>query len=217
MDGRDTAVELIDNGRLQENLITSAVRACSASCSASSPARCWRSSPGCPRVGEAIVDGPVQIKRAIPTLALIPLLILWFGIGEEMKVITIALGVLVPVYIHTHNGLRSIDGRYVELAETVGAQPGRVRPHRRPARRAARLPARAAVRGHLGAAGPGRGRADQRHERHRPHDRRSPRNYGQTDVIIVGLVVYAALGLVADGSVRLIERRALSWRRTLEG
>jgi sulfonate transport system permease protein len=41
-------------------------------------------------------------------------------------------------------------------------------------------------------------------------------NYGQTDVIVVGLVVYGALGLLADGAVRLVQRRTLSWRRTLE-
>ena len=64
---------------------------------------------GLSRVGEALIDGPVQIKRAIPSLALIPLLILWFGIGEEMKVITITLGVFVPIYLQTHAGLRSID------------------------------------------------------------------------------------------------------------
>lgn len=74
---------------------------------------------GLSRVGEALVDGPVQIKRSIPTLALIPLLILWFGIGEPMKIATVALAVTVPVYLHTHAGLRSIDARYVELAQTV--------------------------------------------------------------------------------------------------
>ena len=80
---------------------------------------------GLSRAGEALVDGPIQLKRAIPSLALLPLLILWFGIGEPMKIITITLGVFVPIYLHTHNGLRSIDSRYVELAETVGLEPGR--------------------------------------------------------------------------------------------
>ena len=74
---------------------------------------------GLSRFGESVIDGPIQIKRSIPTLALIPLLILWLGINEEMKILTIALAVMIPVYIHTHNGLRSIDGRYAELAETV--------------------------------------------------------------------------------------------------
>ena len=92
-----------------------------------SPASAWAPSigtllalvSGLSRAGEAVIDGPIQVKRAIPTLALLPLLVLWLGITEEMKIITIALAVMLPVYIHTHNGLRSIDGRYAELAETV--------------------------------------------------------------------------------------------------
>ena len=171
---------------------------------------------GLSRIGESIVDGPVQIKRSIPSLALIPLLILWFGIGEEMKVITIALGVLVPVYIHTHNGLRSIDGKYAELAETVdvsrtafvrsvvlpGALPGFLLGLRFAVTSA--LLALVVVEQINSTSGIG-------------HMITLASNYGQTDVIIVGLVVYAALGLVADGSVRLIQRKALTWRRTLEG
>lgn len=74
---------------------------------------------GLSRAGEALIDGPVQIKRGIPSLALIPLLILWLGIGESMKVITISLGVFVPIYIQTHAGLRGIEAKYVELAQTV--------------------------------------------------------------------------------------------------
>ena len=102
---------------------------------------------GLSRLGEAILDGPIQIKRAIPSLALLPLLILWLGIGESMKITTITLGVFVPIYIHTHNGLRTIDSRYVELAETVGLSPLRVHPPGRAAGCAARVPARPAVRG----------------------------------------------------------------------
>ena len=206
------------DGRLQDNLLD-----------LRRPGRCsaWRFGvvvgtvlalvAGLSRIGEAIIDGPVQIKRSIPSLALIPLLILWFGIGEEMKVITIALGVLVPVYIHTHNGLRSIDGRYAELAETVGvsraefvrhvvlpgALPGFLLGH--------------AVRGHLGAARPGRRRADQRDQRHRPHDhagrqlrpdRRHRRRPGR-------------LRRPRPAGRRRrpprSQRKALAWRRTLEG
>src|SRR3546814_14618213 len=70
-------------------------------------------------MGGYIVDGLVQLKRAVPSLALIPFFILWFGIGEFMKVTVITLGVFTPIYIPTHNALRGIDIRYVELAETV--------------------------------------------------------------------------------------------------
>lgn len=169
---------------------------------------------GLSRIGEGVIDGPLQINRAVPNLALLPLLILWFGIGEEMKVITIALAVVVPIYMHTHNGLRSIDKRYVELAETLrigrweflrrvvlpGALPGFLLGLRFAVMSAwlslvvvEQINATSGIGYMMTLAG----------------------TYGQTDVIIVGLVVYAVLGLLLDGSVRLVQRRALTWRRTL--
>ncbi|MFD9870025.1 ABC transporter permease [Streptomyces niveus] len=211
-----TAGDLIENGRLQSNLATSAQRAALGLLFGVVGGLLLALVSGLSRIAEGVIDGPVQIKRAIPSLALIPLLILWFGIGESMKVITIALGVFVPVYIHTHNGLRTIDNRYVELAETVrlsrtaflrhvvlpGALPGFL------------LGMRFAVTGAWLAlvvveqvnATSGIG-----------YMMELARTYGQTDVIIVGLVVYGLLGLLSDALVRLVERRALSWRRTLAG
>ncbi|GAA5142413.1 ABC transporter permease [Nocardioides marinquilinus] len=211
----EAARELWDDGRLQEGLVTSATRAGLGLLLGVAVGLVLALVAGLSRLGEAVVDGPVQVKRSIPSLALIPLLILWFGIGEEMKIYTIALGVLVPIYIHTHNGLRSIDGRYAELAETIGvsrtqfvrqvvvpgAMPGFL------------LGMRFAVTGALLAlvvveqinATSGIG-----------YMITLASSYGQTDVIIVGLVVYAVLGLVADGAVRLIGRKVLTWRRTLE-
>ncbi|RYU14166.1 ABC transporter permease [Nocardioides iriomotensis] len=211
-----TAGGLIESGRLQESLATSAVRAVLGLLIGVAAGTVLAIVSGLSRLGESFIDGPVQIKRSIPNLALIPLLILWFGIGEEMKVITIALGVFVPIYIHTHNGLRSIEGKYAELAETAGVSRGEfvrhvVLPGAMPG---FLLGLRFAVTGALLAlvvveqinstSGIG-------------HMITLASNYGQTDVIVVGLVVYAILGLVADGSVRLIERKALSWRRTLAG
>lgn len=115
----ETARELIESGRLQDALKTSAVRAFAGLGLGTVAGTLLALVAGLSRAGEAVIDGPVQVKRAIPTLALLPLLVLWLGITEEMKIITIALAVMLPVYIHTHNGLRSIDGRYAELAETV--------------------------------------------------------------------------------------------------
>ncbi len=211
----ETGKQLIEDGKLQENILTSLHRAALGLFFGTVAGVVVAVLSGLSRVGEALIDGPVQIKRSIPTLALIPLLILWFGIGEQMKVITIALGVFIPVYIHTHNGLRTIDARYVELAETSdvsrggflrhvvlpGAMPGFL------------LGMRFAVTGALLAlvvveqfnATSGIG-----------YMITLAKTYGQTDVIVVGLVVYGALGLLADGAVRLVQRRALSWRRTLE-
>ncbi|WP_437798321.1 ABC transporter permease [Sorangium sp. So ce693] len=211
-----TAHELIADGRLQANLLTSAQRAFLGLALGAGLGTVLALLAGLTRVGEALLDGPVQIKRAIPTLALIPLLILWFGIGEQMKVLTIALGVVIPVYVHTHAALRTIDARYVELAETVrltrwqfirkvalpGALPGFL------------MGLRLAVTGAWLAlvvveqinATSGIG-----------YMMSLARSYGQTEIILLGLVVYGLFGLASDSAVRLIERKALSWRRILAG
>lgn len=209
-----TTGELIADGRLQTNLWTSAQRALLGLAFGVVAGLVLALLAGLSRLGEGIIDGPVQIKRAIPSLALLPLLVLWFGIGETMKVITIALAVLVPVYIHTHNGLRTIDSRYVELAETVrlsrahfvrhvvlpGALPGFLLGMRF-AVTAAWL-ALVVVEQVNSTSGIG-------------YMMELARTYGQTEIIIVGLAVYGLLGLLSDGLVRLAQRRALSWRRTL--
>ncbi|MGW5364090.1 ABC transporter permease [Actinopolymorpha pittospori] len=209
-----TAGDLIADGRLQQNLAISAQRAFLGLGIGIVLGTILALVSGLSRWGEALLDGPIQVKRAIPSLALLPLLILWAGIGETMKVVTITLGVFVPIYIHTHNGLRSIDSRYVELAETVGlrhwafirkvvlpgALPGFL------------LGLRFAVTGAWlslvvveqinSTSGIG-------------YMMELARTYGQTEIIIVGLVLYGLLGLLSDGAVRLVQRRALSWRRTL--
>jgi sulfonate transport system permease protein len=143
-----------------------------------------------------------------------PLLILWLGIGEVMKVTVIILGVLVPIYIHTHNGLRGIESRYVELAETVDLRRGAfvrkvVLPGALPGfllgmRFAVMTAWLYLVVAELINSTTGIG-----------YMMDLARTYGQTDVILVGIVLYGLLGLFSDAAVRLVERRALSWRRTL--
>ena len=210
----ETARDLIEDGRLQDALQTSAVRAFSGLALGIAAGTLLALVAGLSRLGESVIDGPIQIKRSIPTLALIPLLILWLGINEEFKVLTIALGVMIPVYIHTHNGLRSIDGRYAELAETVdvgrvefirtvvlpGAMPGFLLGLRFAVTTA--LLTLVVVEQWNTTTGIG-------------HLITLAQGYGQTDVIVVGLVVYALLGLTADSLVRLLERKVLTWRRTL--
>jgi sulfonate transport system permease protein len=209
-----TAGDLIADGRLQSNLAVSAQRAGLGLLFGTALGALLALVSGLSRVGESLVDGPVQIKRAIPSLALLPLLILWFGIGEPMKVITITLGVFVPIYLQTHAGLRGIESKYVELAQTVGLS--RVSFVRRVILPGA-LPGfllglRFAVTGAWlslvvveqvnSTSGIG-------------YMMELARTYGQTDIIVVGLVLYGLLGLLSDGAVRLLQRRALSWQRTL--
>jgi len=169
---------------------------------------------GLTRLGDASIDGLVQIKRAIPTLALIPLAILWLGIGEVMKVAIIATSVFVPIYINTHAALRSIDLRYVELARTVGltrsefvrkvALPGALPGFFTGLRLAVTTCWTALVVLEQINTTEGIGYLMTR-----------ARDYGQTDVIVVGLVIYAVLGLGSDVVVRLWERSVLSYRKVL--
>lgn len=167
---------------------------------------------GLSRIGEASIDGLVQVKRAVPTLALIPLAILWLGIGETMKVALIASSVLIPVYINTHAALRGVDARYVELARSVRlsraaflrevALPGALPGFFTGLRLAVTTSWAALVVLEQINTTEGIGYLMNR-----------ARDYGQTDIIVVGLVIYAALGLGSDFAVRLWERKALSYRR----
>ncbi|WP_182378132.1 ABC transporter permease [Nocardioides sp. WS12] len=209
-----TGWTLIENGRLQENVLASLHRAMLGLALGVSAGVVLAIVGGLTRIGEAFVDGTLQVKRAIPNLALIPLLILWLGIGEEFKVAVVALGVLIPIYINTYGALVSIDNRYVELAETLrltklqyirkvlipGALPGFF------------LGFRLAVVGSWMAlivvetinATSGVG-----------YMMAQAQLYAQSDIILVGLVVYGIFGFTSDSLVRLLERRVLSWRRTL--
>lgn len=167
---------------------------------------------GLTRSGEALIDGIVQVKRAVPTLALIPLAIIWLGIGEAMKVFLIFTAVLIPVYVNTHAALRGIDIGHVELARTLGltrwefirkvALPGALPGFFVGLRLAVALCWTALVVLELINTQTGIGYLMNR-----------ARDWGQTEIIVVGILIYAVLGLASDGVVRAVERRALSYRR----
>ncbi|MCK8188325.1 ABC transporter permease subunit, partial [Erwinia amylovora] len=75
---------------------------------------------GMSRLGERLLDTSVQILRNVPHLALIPLVILWFGIDETAKIFLVALGTLFPIYINTWHGIRNIDHGLLEMARCFG-------------------------------------------------------------------------------------------------
>ncbi|MFI7399310.1 ABC transporter permease [Streptomyces sp. NPDC049541] len=169
---------------------------------------------GLSRVGEALIDGTVNLNRAIPTLGLIPLFILWLGIGEGFKIAIIAIVVYVPIYLNTHAALSGIDSRYVELAEVQGLARFRF---------IRQIVIPGALPGffvglRLGVTGSWLGLVVLEQINATSglgYMMFQAQNYGQSDVILVGLLVYGIFGLVSDSAVRLIERRVLSWRRTL--
>lgn len=210
-----TAGELIESGRLWSNFETSLWRAVQGLFWGVLVGAALGVIAGLSRLGEYIIDGPIQIKRAIPSLALVPLLMLWLGIGETMKVTAIALIVFVPIYIQTHDCLRSIDSRYLELAQTLDVTRGQFIRHviipgalpgfllgLRFAVTSSWL-ALVVVEQVNSTSGIG-------------YMIELARTYGQTEIIIVGLALYAVLGLSSDALVRLLQRKVLKWRKTLD-
>jgi sulfonate transport system permease protein len=209
-----TGIQLIRDGRLQDNLAVSATRALLGLTVGVAAGVLLALVSGLSAMGGYVIDGLVQIKRGVPILGLIPFMILWFGIGEFMKVTVIAVTVFFPIYIQTHSAIRAIDIKQVELAETLGLSrwafirhvvfPGALAGLLLGLRfgvTAAWL-ALVVVEQLNAASGIG-------------YMVTLARNYAQSDVMLVGLVVYAALGLLSDGAVRLLERRLLGWRRTM--
>ena len=169
---------------------------------------------GLSRIGEALIDGTVQINRAVPTLGLIPLFIMWLGIGETFKVAIIAIVVYIPIYLNLYSALSGIDQRFIELGEVLGLSRWQF---------IRQIVIPGALPGffvglRLGVTGSwlslvvleqinatsGLG-----------YMMFQAQNYGQTDVIVLGLLIYGIFGFASDTLVRLLERRVLSWRRSL--
>ncbi|MFI6248023.1 ABC transporter permease [Streptomyces sp. NPDC051016] len=210
----DTAVHLWTAGTLRTDILTSVERAGYGFAIGLTAGVLLALASGLTRTGEALIDGTVQINRAIPTLGLIPLFILWLGIGETFKIAIIAIVVYIPVYLNTHAALSAIDSRYVELAEVLdlsrlrfvrevvipGALPGFF------------------VGLRLGVTGSWLGLVVLEQINATSglgYMMFQAQNYGRSDIILVGLLIYGVFGLVSDTVVRLVERRVLSWRRTL--
>lgn len=208
------ATDLIERGTLQSSLAVSLQRAGIGFTLGATAGVVLALVAGLNRVGEAVVDGWMQVQRSVPTLGLIPLMILWLGIGETFKVAIIAIVVAIIMYIQTYAGLTGIDSRYVELAETVHMRRWQfvrtvVLPGSLPS---VFVGLRLAVTGSWlslvvleqinATSGIG-------------YLMFQAQNYAQTEVILVGLVVYGLFGFVSDGLLRVLERKVLSWRRTL--
>ena len=168
------------------------------------------------RFGEDVIDSSVQFLRTLPVFALIPLFILWFGIGEEVKIILISVAVAFPVYINTFASIRGVDDKLVEAARTFGVRgqalirqvilPGALPGFLTGLRFALAVSWLVLVVAETINATTGMGFLMNQ-----------ARSFGQTDVLVVCLIVYGFLGILSDSFVRLLERRLLSWRRTFSG
>ncbi|MFG2644752.1 ABC transporter permease [Streptomyces sp. NPDC048370] len=171
---------------------------------------------GLSRLGEDLVDATVQMLRTVPWVGLIPLFIIWLGIGEAPKVALIALGVAFHLYLNVYAGIRGVDAQLVEAGESLGLKrwglirhvvlPGALPGAMTGLRYSLATAWLALVFGESINADAGIGFLMNQ-----------AREFFRTDVIVVCLVVYAFLGLLADAVVRTLERLLLQWRPTFTG
>ena len=206
-----SAWDLTRTGELPANLLVSLARVAAGFAIGALAGAALALVAGLSRLGEDIVDAPMQMLRTLPFLALVPLFILWFGIGEVPKVALVALGSAFPVYLNLFAGLRGVDPRLIEAARVFGLRrTGLIRRVMLPGALPSLL---VGLRYALGVSWLSLVVAEQINATagigHLIND---ARDFLRTDVIVVGLLVYALLGLGADALVRALERRALRWR-----
>ncbi len=169
---------------------------------------------GLSRWGEATVDPVMQMVRTLPLFGLVPVFIIWFGIGQLPKILLIALGAAIPLYLNAFAGIRGVDGRLGELGRSLGLS-------RREMLRHIVLPGAlpetlVGLRQSLGVAWLALVVAEQVNvNAGLGFMINQATQFNQNDVIFVALLVYTILGLLTDWVVRRLERRALSWRRGL--
>jgi sulfonate transport system permease protein len=202
---------LIVSGDLASNLAVSLARVLAGLAIGVTAGSVLALAAGLSRLGEGLVDPPLQMLRTLPALALTPLFIVWFGIGETPKIALIALGVAFPIYLNLYNGIRGVDVKLMEAGRTLGLSswqlvcevvlPGALPSFLVGFRYALSVSILVLVVAESVNASAGLGYLIN-----------NARDYLRTDIIVVCLVLYALLGLLADTLVRLIERRALAWR-----
>ena len=171
---------------------------------------------GLSRLGEDLLDATIQMLRTLPHLGLVPLLLLWLGIGDAPKVTLVALGMFFPLYLNVFAGIRSVDEKLVEVARICGlgraalvwhvVLPGALPSTLVGLRYALGVGWLSLVVGEQVNASSGIG-----------YLMMDAREFNRVDVMLVGLSVYALLGLGTDLLVRRIERGALAWRRAFAG
>ena len=162
------------------------------------------------RNAETLLDTSFQMLRNIPALALIPLVILWFGIDEGAKLFLVSVGVFFPIYLNTFHGIRSVDKGLIEMAKSYGLSGWAL--YRHVILPGALPSVLVGLRFSLGlmwvllivaetiSAQAGIGYLTM-----------NAREFLQTDVVLVGILLYAALGKLADVLAKGLERWWLRW------
>ncbi|MBS1008258.1 ABC transporter permease subunit [Leuconostoc suionicum] len=113
-------IELIQSGELQRNMSISLYRATSGLLIGGTLGLVFGGINGISLLAQRFFNSSIQMIRNIPHLALIPLVIIWLGIGENAKISLVAVGVFFPIYINTFHGIRSIDKSLIEMGSSYG-------------------------------------------------------------------------------------------------
>lgn len=166
---------------------------------------------GFSRIADTTIDPLMQMLRTIPLFGLVPLFIIWFGIGELPKILLVALGVAIPLYLNLVGALRSVDADLYDVADTLRLTP---RERLRHVILPGALPGTLiGLRQALGFAWLALIVAEQVNASSGlGYLINNARDVQETDTVVVGLIAYAILGLLTDAIVRRLERRALRWR-----
>ncbi|WP_420818509.1 aliphatic sulfonate ABC transporter permease SsuC [Paenibacillus paeoniae] len=168
---------------------------------------------GMSQTANRLLDSTVQMIRNVPHLALIPLVILWFGIGETSKIFLVILGVFFPIYLNTVHGIRSVDSGLIEMGRVYGLRRSALYRH-------VILPGAVSsilvgVRYALGfmwltlivaetiSANSGIG-----------YMAMNAREFMRLDVVVLAIILYAILGKLSDTAAKLLEQALLSWHPT---
>jgi len=207
--------EIAKSGALLENVEVSFFRAMAGLIVGGSIGFVLGVANGISKFSELLTDSTLQMVRNIPHLSLIPLVILWFGIGEEAKLFLVALGVFFPIYINTLHGIRTIDPQLIEMGKSYGmtnAQLFRViiLPGALPSilvglRFALGVMWLTLIVAETIAAQSGIG-----------YMAMQAREFLQVDVVIFAILIYALLGKLADSLSRFAEHRLLRWHPSFQ-
>ncbi|MBU3847298.1 MAG: aliphatic sulfonate ABC transporter permease SsuC [Candidatus Acinetobacter avistercoris] len=165
---------------------------------------------GSSKVASTLLDTTLQMVRNIPALALIPLVILWFGIDETAKLFLVAIGVFFPIYINTYHGIRSVDPQLIEMGKSYGLTrwqlykeiilPGALPSILVGLRFALGLVWVLLIVAETISAQAGIGYMTM-----------NAREFLQTDIVLVGILLYALLGKLADVLAVSLEKYLLRW------
>jgi sulfonate transport system permease protein len=207
------AWQLWQSGQLQSAVGVSVLRAATGLAFGVSAGLVLGVITGFSRLGEELLDSPLQLLRSLPFLSLVPLFMVWFGIGEEARVILIAVATSFPMYVSTAGGVRAVDPKLVEAMRTFGlSRWALVREVVLPAAMPSllsglRLSMTLSVIALIAAEeinttnGIGFLMAQAQ-------------TYSRTDILTVCVLLYGLLGLCVDLIVRGAERLLMPWRPT---